>query len=90
MAVSLFSLLDGFDQSFGNTTEGDGINGWLGGEYSSHSIGRHAGVIGGKDAGQLIGGWRVRRGATGGFIGHMGVRHGGRSIEDIKDDAADI
>jgi len=90
MAVSLLSLLDGFNQSFGDTAEGDGIDGWLGGKYSSHSIGQHAGIVGGEDARHLVGGWRVRRVAMGGFIGHMGVRHGGRSIEDIEDDATDM
>ena len=90
MAVSLLSLLDSFNQSFGDATEGDGVDGWLGGKYSSHSIGRHMGVVRGKDARHLIGGQRVRRGATGGFIGHMGVRHGDRIVEDVKDDATDV
>jgi len=39
MAVLFFLLFDGFDQSFGNAAEGDGIDGWLGGKYSSHGIG---------------------------------------------------
>jgi len=86
----LFLLLDGFNQSFGDAVEGDGIDGWLGGEYSSHGIGRHAGVVGGKDARHLVRGWRVRRGTTGGFIRHVGVRHGGRSVEDVKDNATDM
>ena len=88
MPVSLFPLFDGLDQSFGDAAEGDGVDGWLGGEYSSHSIGRHAGIVGSKGAGHVIGGWRVRRGATGGFIGHVSIRHGG--VEDAEDDAADV
>ena len=90
MTMSLLLFLDGFNQSLGNTVEADGVNRWLGGKYSSHSIGRHVGVIGDKDTRHLVGGWRVRRVAMGGFIGHMGVRHGGRSIEDVEDDATDM
>ena len=90
MAVSLLLLFDGFNQSLGNAVEGNGIDGGLGGKYSSHSIGQHLGVIGSKDARHVVGGWRVRRGATGGFIGHMGIRHGGRGVEDVKDDTADM
>jgi len=37
--MSFFSLLDSFDQSFGDAAEGDGIDRGLGGEYSSHGIG---------------------------------------------------
>ena len=84
----LFSLFDGLDQSFGDAAEGDGIDRLLGGEYSSHSTGRHAGVVGSEDAGNLVGGWRVRRGATGGLVRHVGIGHGG--VEDVKDDAADM
>jgi len=90
VAVLLLSLFDGLDQSLGNAAEGDGIDGGLGGKYSSHGIGRHAGIVGGEDMRHLVGGWRVRRGATGGFIGHVGVRHGGRGIEDVKDDTTDM
>jgi len=90
VAVSLLLLFDGFDQPFGNAAEGDGVDGGLGGKYSSHSIGRHAGVVGGEDARHLVGGWRVRRGAIGGFIRHVGVRHGGGSIEDVEDDTTDV
>jgi len=88
MTVLFFPLLDGFDQPFGDTVEGDGVDGWLGGEYSSHSTGRHAGVVGSEDAGNLVGGWRVRRGATGGLVRHVGIGHGG--VEDVKDDAANV
>jgi len=90
MAVSFFLLLDGLDQSFGDAAESDGVDGWLGGEYSSHSIGRHAGVIGGKDTRHVVGGWRVRRGAMGGFIGHVIIRHGCGGVEDVEDNVADV
>ena len=66
----------------------NGVDGWLGGEYSSHGIGRHAGVVGSEGAGDVIGGWRVRRGATGGFVRHVGIRHGG--VEDVEDNTADM
>jgi len=88
MPMSLFLFLDGLDQPFGDAAEGDGIDGWLTGEYSSHSIGQHAGVIGSEGAGHVVGGQRVRRGATGGFIGHVSIGHGG--VEDVEDDAADV
>jgi len=88
MPMTFFSLFDGCDQSFGDTAEGDGIDGGLAGKYSSHSIGRHMGVVGGEDARHLVGGWRVRRRATGGFVRHVGIGHGG--IEDVKNDAADM
>ena len=90
VAVSFFSLFDGLDQSLGDAAEGDGVDGWLGGKYSSHGIGRHVGIVGGEDARHLVGGWRVRRGAVGGFIGHMGVRHRGGSVEDVEDDATNV
>jgi len=90
MAILLFSLLDGCDQSFGNAAEGNSVNRWLDGKYSIYGIGQHAGIVGGKDARHLVGGWRVRRGAMGGFIRHVGVRHGGGSVEDIENDAADV
>ena len=51
MTVSLFMVFDGLDQSLGDAVEGDGVNGGLGGKYSSHSIGRHMGIIRGKDTG---------------------------------------
>ena len=89
MTMSLLLFLDGFNQSLGNTVEADGVNRWLGGKYSSHSIGRHVGVIGDKDTRHLVGGWRVRRGVMAGFIGHMSVGHRGRLIEDVKDKATD-
>jgi len=60
--MSLFPFFDGFNQSFGDAAEGDGVNRWLGGEYSSYGIGQHAGVIGSKGIGHVVGGWRVRRG----------------------------
>jgi len=88
MAVLFFSLFDGFNQSLGDAAEGDGIDGWLGGKYSCHSIGQHAGVIGSKGVRHIIGGWRVRRGATGGFVRHVGIGHGG--IEDVEDNVADM
>ena len=88
MPVSLFSLLDGFDQSFGDAVEGDGVDGWLGGEYSSHGIGRHAGVVWSEGVGHMVGGWRVRRGATGGLVRHVGIGHGG--VEDVEDNTADV
>ena len=88
MAVSFFLLLDGFDHPFGDATEGDGVDRWLGGEYSCHSIGRHVGVIGSKGAGHVVGGQRVRRGAMGGFVGHVSIGHGG--VEDVDNDAADV
>ena len=88
MAVSLFMLFDGLDQSLGDAVESNGVDGGLGGEYSSHGIGRHAGVIGSEGAGHVVGGRRVRRGATGGFVRHVGIGHGG--VEDVEDDAADV
>ena len=90
MAVSFFLLPDGLNQSFGDAVEGDGVDGWLGGKYSCHGIGRHAGVVRGEDTRHLVGGWRVRRGATGGVIGHVSIGHRGGSIEDVEDDATDV
>jgi len=49
--MSLFMLFDGLDQSLGDAAEGDGVDGGLGGKYSSHGIGQHAGIIRGKDMG---------------------------------------
>jgi len=40
--------------------------------------------------GHLVGGGRVRREAMGGFIGHVGIRHGGRGVEDVEDNTADM
>jgi len=88
VTMSFLLFFDGFDQPLGDAAEGDGVDGWLGGEYSSHSIGRHAGVIGSEGVGHMVGGQRVRRGAMGGFVGHVSIRHGG--VEDVKDDTADV
>ena len=59
MPMLFFLLFDSFNQPFGDAAEGDGIDGWLGGKYSSHGIGRHVGVIGSESAGHVIGGWSV-------------------------------
>jgi len=57
------------------------------GAESDHN---NTGVIGSKGVGHVVGGWRVRRGAMGGFVRHVGIGHGGRSIEDVENDAADM
>jgi len=36
----------------------------------------------------MVGGRRVRRGTTGGFVGHVSIGHGG--VEDVDDDTADM